>query len=209
MVIFFFHSIAPLDTNQLNANKKGEIRSDEALIKDYQKGDAKAFDILYKRYIHSTMKQIGYSLHINMDEAEELAQDLMVSLYHSILKFRHKATFKTYLYQSIKNTVLQYKKTHRLNKIRQSSQSIENIQAERTGHSHRDAFISDVKNIIAQLPEKMQQVFIIKELENHTFKETAEICGLTMRHCQTLKESADNILRDELRKHGFNPGDEL
>ena len=83
------------------------MKSDQELIKDFQKGNNRAFDILVEKHLYNT---IGFFIKItgNQSEAEDLAQDVFIKMYKALKKFKFGAKFKTYLYRSNVNMANSY-----------------------------------------------------------------------------------------------------
>ena len=74
------------------------MQKDYELIKKYQNGDQKSFEIIVKRHLSNT---IGFFFTITNDRmvAEDLAQDVFFKLYKNLKKFRFDASFTTFFGQ--------------------------------------------------------------------------------------------------------------
>merc|ERR1711871_672772 len=83
------------------------MKSDQELIKDFQKGNNHAFNTLVEKHLYNT---IGFFIKItgNQSEAEDLAQDVFIKMYKALKKFKFGAKFKTYLYRSNVNMANSY-----------------------------------------------------------------------------------------------------
>ena len=83
------------------------MKSDQELIKDFQKGNNHAFNTLVEKHWYTT---IGFFIKItgNQSEAEDLAQDVFIKMYKALKKFKFGAKFKTYLYRSNVNMANSY-----------------------------------------------------------------------------------------------------
>jgi RNA polymerase sigma-70 factor (ECF subfamily) len=87
---------------------------DQALITQLQAGDADAFERLFKRYAARVLRQ---ALHVlgNEAEAEEVAQEVFLTLYEKAATFRGDAALATWLYRLTANAALsrlRYRKRH-------------------------------------------------------------------------------------------------
>ena len=88
------------------------MKSDQELIKDFQKGNNHAFNTLVEKHLYNT---IGFFIKItgNQSEAEDLAQDVFIKMYKALKKFKYGENFKTYIYRSnvnIDNSYFRIKK---------------------------------------------------------------------------------------------------
>ena len=84
-----------------------EESTDEELMQMYQEGNSQAFDILYSRYkqaVYSFMRKQIY----NQDICDELFQDAWLKLIHSRHQYRNTGSFKAYLFQIIRNRLVDY-----------------------------------------------------------------------------------------------------
>ena len=74
------------------------MRTDNELIKDFQKGSEEAFNALVDRYLTNTYGFFRKFTDSN-EEAEDLAQNVFIKMYRSLKKFRFESEFKTYLFK--------------------------------------------------------------------------------------------------------------
>jgi len=76
--------------------------SDERLVSLFQDGDRQAFEMLVQRY-----QNLAFTVcrrYLGNDQlAEETAQDVFVSLYRNLGKFRGDASFKSWFYRVVVN----------------------------------------------------------------------------------------------------------
>ena len=75
------------------------MRTDNELIKDFQKGSEEAFNALVDRYLTNTYGFFRKFTDSN-EEAEDLAQNVFIKMYRSLKKFRFESEFKTYLFRA-------------------------------------------------------------------------------------------------------------
>lgn len=69
--------------------------------------DTRAFEALTKRY-YSFVRQIGMRLLSTADEADTVAQDVMLRVFHHLPKLRETATFEGWLRQITSNVTKSY-----------------------------------------------------------------------------------------------------
>jgi RNA polymerase sigma-70 factor (ECF subfamily) len=83
------------------------LRSDEALMQAYQRGDASAFECLYHRHKDGLFAFLYRSLP-RTDVVEELAQEAWAAVVSRAVDYRPEAQFKTWLYQIARNRLADY-----------------------------------------------------------------------------------------------------
>lgn len=86
--------------------------SDQYLINQIIEGNTNSFAVLVDRY-----KNMVFSLTLKMiknrEEAEEVAQDVFVKVYNSLVKFKGESKFSTWIYKVAFNTCLDHLKKHK------------------------------------------------------------------------------------------------
>ncbi len=88
------------------SSQGGSVRvvgpSDEHLVALFKNGDRKAFELLVRRYQNLAFT-IARRYLGNSELAEETAQDVFISLYRNLGKFRGDASFKSWFYRVVVN----------------------------------------------------------------------------------------------------------
>jgi len=80
---------------------------DEHIIRQYQQGDQSAFRKLFERYfryVYSVFVLKG----VSREEAEDFTQDLFLKLTNTLLTFKGKSRFKTYLDRAIHHRLIDF-----------------------------------------------------------------------------------------------------
>ncbi len=75
------------------------------LVQRVKAGDQQAFEVLYRRYVSSVYRQ-AINLVGNEAEAEEVVQEVFLTLYEKAKTFRGDSAFSTWLYRLTVNTTL-------------------------------------------------------------------------------------------------------
>lgn len=78
---------------------------DLLLIERVKRGDHQAFDVLFERYFSSVSRQ-ALRLTGNHEEAEEVVQEVFLTVYEKARTFRGTAAFSTWLYRVTANAAL-------------------------------------------------------------------------------------------------------
>jgi len=83
----------------------GVHSTDNELIRGIQAGDTEAFEILFKRHSARVYQQVMHLLH-HEAEAEEVMQEVFLTVYEKVNAFRGEAAFTTWLYRLAANAAL-------------------------------------------------------------------------------------------------------
>jgi len=85
--------------------------TDESLMLRYQSGDAGAFDVLYARHRSGLFRFITRQCH-SPSHAEELFQEVWMSLIQARDRYRVEAQFRTWLFTIAHNKLMDYFRRH-------------------------------------------------------------------------------------------------
>lgn len=158
-----------------------ELLSDEAIVAMCQRelpSDVTAFRELLRRYepmVFSTcQRMIG-----NAVDAEEVAQDALLQVFHKIQKFEGRSTFKTWLYTIVMN----YCK-NRLSKIirkREGSEAYEQhskVTKKDTTEDPTAEASAAVQEAINKLNAQEREVIVMKFMTGLSLQEIADVLEL-------------------------------
>ncbi len=88
------------------------METDEQLVIRYLKGEEEALQLLIKRYLKPVYNFV-YRYTARADSAEEITQDVFLSVWRNIKSFDLSRKFKTWLFAIAKNTSLNWLKKKR------------------------------------------------------------------------------------------------
>lgn len=185
-----------------------KILTDEQLIHSFQKGDAEAFDELYSRYKNAIYHYFFRQVHIT-GMADELHQDVWLSIIKSSSGFHQQSSFKTWLYKIAHNKLIDYYRrsskqplhlvTNNLaeddsdNFIDQSSAPDEFLQQQQINRSLITA--------INSLPDEQKEVFLLHEKSNLSLQEIAVITGNSFESTKSRLRYAVKKLRQHMTQY--------
>ncbi len=162
--------------------------TDEQLVKAYAAGSNDAFDTLLKRHQD---RIYNYILRIikNEDIANDIFQDTFVKAIQTIRQGRYteNGKFPAWISRIAHNLIIDYYRQERsenlqsadvtdvdvLNRKELCEETIEDIIIS-------DQIRSDVKYLIEELPELQREVLKMRYYQNLSFKEIAEITGVSI-----------------------------
>ena len=161
--------------------------------------EEKNFNLLFRKFYESATKHIYYKCG-DLQEAEDIVQGVFIKLWNLC----DTVTFskaKSYIYTACTNTFLN-KVAHR--KVVLKHQKQDTIDATNETPEFLievEEFRAELKNAINQLSEKEREVFLLSRIENKTYKEIAEMTGLTVKAIERRMSKALKELKDILGKH--------
>lgn len=163
-----------------------------------RQGDIKAFDELYYRYLPKLLG-FAYKYLLDEQEAEETVQEIFIRIWEKRSNLDENRNFKSYLFQSVKN--------HLLNKLRNQKKNctIEEIPEKyciSTENIFEKITYKELENttieLIKSLPKTQQKVFVLSKIDGLSHDEIASRLSLSKRTVEHHIYLATKYLKGEL-----------
>lgn len=162
--------------------------TDELLVKAYAQGCNEAFDTLLKRHQD---RIYNYILRIikNEDVANDIFQETFVKAILTIKQGRYteNGKFPAWISRIAHNLIIDYYRQEKTENIQSADIDDVNLlnRKELCEETIEDLMISDqirqdVKYLIRELPELQREVLTMRYYQNLSFKEIAEITGVSI-----------------------------
>jgi RNA polymerase sigma-70 factor (ECF subfamily) len=161
---------------------------DIELIKRVQRGDREAFEPLVERYQRRVFSLV-FHLVRRRDEVEDIAQEIFVKAFRGIRSYNFQASFGTWLARIAVNHCYDYLRRERKAKLtyywqlgEESSRAIEgHAQSASDGalNTEQETEVRDLaEQLLGRAPAEDRTILTLKELEDHSVEEIAEIMKL-------------------------------
>ncbi len=112
----------------------------------------------------------------------DLYQEVVCTLWKNFLKFRNECSMSTWIYRVALNTCISGIRNTKRSANNVLSEFLENIPFESENTNEDD--IRDMYRLIYQLKE-LDRAIVLLYLEEHSYKEIADITGLTLTNVAT------------------------
>jgi RNA polymerase sigma-70 factor, ECF subfamily len=193
----------------INDNNSGRenAASDEVLVAKSKNGDKTAFEILVKRYSKYVYTTAFFMIR-DSHEAEDISQEVFVKVYLAIGGFRGLSSFKTWLRKLTVNTCID--KIRLKSKISDKKVSLDSmiedgkeIMLYEFNQNVEKFFqdketVKDVLKIIVNLEESYRIPLILRDLQDYSYIEIAEILKKPVGTVKTNIHRARKIIKDLL-----------
>jgi RNA polymerase sigma-70 factor (ECF subfamily) len=178
--------------------------TDEELVRRSKEDDERAFGELVSRY-ESKVYSLALRMVRNPEDAEDVLQDTFLRAYRGIKSFQGASTFSTWVYRITANSALM-----RLRKKQLPTVSIEDQDERETPINIADWTPGPVEQLMTQelqqemdaaigsLPPEFQQVFILRDVEEKSNAEVAEILDLSVAAVKSRLHRARLKVRNRL-----------
>lgn len=181
-----------------------------SLVARAKKGDTDAFTELVNLY-SERIYNLALKILKNPDDAADVLQETFVAVYEKIGSFDGRSNFFTWIYRIATNfALMKLRKDKRTVLSDQDMEtqfdSPEGLQA----HEWQDLPLRDMLSeefqkhldeAVESLPEIYRSVFILRDLENLSIRETSRILGITESNVKIRLKRARLFLRERLAKY--------
>ena len=180
------------------------IPSDEELVQKAQGDDERAFGKLVERY-ETKVYSLAMKMLRNPEDAEDVLQDTFLRAYRGIKSFQGNSTFSTWIYRITANSALM-----RLRKKQLPTVSIDDADEREMPINIADWSPGPVEQLLTQetqkamdeaieaLPPEFKQVFILRDVEELSNAEVAEILDLSVAAVKSRLHRARLKVRNRL-----------
>jgi RNA polymerase sigma-70 factor (ECF subfamily) len=190
-----------------------ENLSDHELIEATKSGDEEAFAEIVNRY-RSPITNFLYRFLNDYEEAVDLAQETFVRVYFAIERYHTEYAFSTYIYRIATNLAISEIRKRKRRKLLSLTGLFQTEDGSETEFQPPDEksladedLIEDERNqmiarAIAALPDKYRAPIVLREIEDKSYEEIAQILGLGLGTTKSRISRARNLLKEKL-KHYF------
>jgi len=166
-----------------------------------RRGDHEAFEQLVRLTYRDTYT-LAFRLTGNEEDARDVVQETYLRTYRSIGRFRGDAQFSTWLYRITANcaaSVSARSARHRHAELVPETQVLD-PRAEHDPAQHADAanLRVDLEAAIAELPPRLRQVIVLRDVYELPHDQIAAELGITESAAKVRLHRARRLLRDRL-----------
>jgi RNA polymerase sigma factor (sigma-70 family) len=175
-----------------------EDSSEFDLIGRILDGESRLYEYFIRKY-NQRLFRTGMSILNDDTEVEDAMQASYIKAYEHLAAFENRSSFSTWITRiMINECLLQKKNKRRLQTI--SENQYEKISRMKTPvHMLMNKELGAVlENAIALLPEKYRMVFILREVEDLSVRDTAEVLALEESNIKVRLNRAKTMLRENL-----------
>lgn len=171
-------------------------REDE-LFKRMEQGDDDAAQELIAMYYPDILRYCVWNAP-DKSLAEDAAQETFLKAIRYFDRYVHQGKFKPFLYQIAANTCIDMRR-RRWSKETGYEQLPEEVSYQESGFLEVDENLQ-IRQMVRNLPEQMQEIVVLRFLQELTLREISQVVGLPLRTVQSRLRTALKKLKKELEK---------
>jgi RNA polymerase sigma factor (sigma-70 family) len=170
---------------------------DTELVPRILNGEKTLFEWVIRRY-NQRLFRIGMSILGNPTDAEEAMQSTYVKAYEHLGQFEQRSSFATWITRIMINESMAHKKKQ------QRNSELKKPLEDNAGMRMPDQILVNkelsglLENAISGLPEKYRLVFVLREIEEMSVRETGDVLGIEETNVKVRLNRAKTMLRENL-----------
>ena len=172
--------------------------NDKEFISSLKKGDSKGYQFLVTSY-HQKLCVYANSLTNDSDLAEDIVQNVFMSIWKNRNKLKDQFAVKSYLYKSVYNEFIdQYRKKKAVLTLEKKHIDALTYIVEEEDEKSLEKLISIVKKEIDKLPPKCKQTFLLSKEEGLTNLEISQYLNISIKSVEAHITKAFSVLRKSI-----------
>ncbi len=161
-------------------------------IRQAKKGDIGSYQQIYEAFARKVLNFV-YRMVNSVDEAEDLAQETFVTVYQKLGSLKDDTKFEPWLFRIARNFVYQrYRSrspaTVSVDALDEEGQPVTHVADVRKNpdESFQARELEEVvKEVIADLPDKYREVFVLSAIQRLSYQEISDIVGRSLPSVKT------------------------
>jgi RNA polymerase sigma-70 factor (ECF subfamily) len=176
-----------------------ELYSDEQLMFRINNDDEQALELLFKKY-YSQLVRFAREILKSKDQAEDMVQEVFVKIWDKRKTISINTQAKAYLFVAVKNHCFNQLKLNERKYWMDEGMEDDIRISTSEGHNQLDAkqLEQHIKLAIDALPPKCGLIFKMSRFDEKTYKEIAEILGLSVKTIENQMGKALMLMRGSL-----------
>jgi RNA polymerase sigma-70 factor, ECF subfamily len=192
------------------------LAGDLALVERLRQADASALELLMERY-SPRIYRVAFGITRNHAEAEEVVQDVFLTLFRKIDTFEGRAAIGTWLYRVAANAALIKRRGKRVELEVSLEDCLPTFRADGHREGDRSWVLADwsetpesellageareiLDRALERLPEHYRALLVLRDVEELSNEEVAEILGESVSSVKSRLHRARMALREILTK---------
>ena len=194
--------------NEQNEHTLASSDEEHEVIRACQAGDETAFEQLYRLYSGQVFS-IAMRVTGSEPEAEEVTQEVFVSVYKNIHRFEFQSAFSTWLYRIVVRRAadsFRKVKKHIINRISMDSDEHAPVYSlADKGHTPREALVDSqnentLERAVQKLGTKHRTIVVLRYVQDLSYEEIAQVLECRIGTVKSRLNRAHKLLKQHLEE---------
>jgi RNA polymerase sigma-70 factor (ECF subfamily) len=161
---------------QANSREKTEANADSKLILEAINGDMNSFEEIVRMFA-TRINSIAYRFTGSSEDARDISQEVFLKLYKALKKFDPQFKLSTWLYRITLNQSIDCLRKRGYVNMQTMQPNIREVAAGPDENAEKKEKIEFIRACLPQLSEHQRVVLVLRDFEEFTTDEIAEIFG--------------------------------
>lgn len=174
--------------------------SEKEIIVNIRNGDVKSFKLLFDSY-YSKLCEFVIGFVRSSEVAEDVVQDLFLKVWDQRYKWYPGGSVRSFLFKCARNAAIDYLRKQKIRKTYMAEiyVDIEDDISKRPDRQLENEEIQKrLRRVLDGLSERQRTVFILNRIYDLTYREIADIHGISIKTVETHMGRALKVIREEL-----------
>ncbi len=190
------------------SNIKSKLTESKELTEyDSHSGHTELLSDLFNDY-HQQVYRLAYRITLSHKDAEDIVQDVFLKLYYKLHQFEEKSKISTWIYRITLNTSIdsqrRFKKWKEEKPLHILTEKEMNMPKQNPNEHNATEIAELLNKAIAKLKRPFRTVLILRNFEDFTYEDIAEILQITSGTVASRLNRAYSKLKIELEKLGID-----
>ncbi|MBO9729592.1 MAG: sigma-70 family RNA polymerase sigma factor [Chitinophaga sp.] len=174
--------------------------ADTAIIERILAGEKQLFEVLIRRYTQR-LYRIGMSVLANEAETANAIQTTYINAYQHLSDFNYRSMFSTWLIHIMLNQSVEQKRKAPY-RLSAKNEPYNFIDMKTPANELANKELSNMlERAIGELPEKYRLVFMLREIEEMSVRDTAAALSIEEVNVKARLNRAKTMLRENLQSY--------
>jgi len=189
---------------------KGELTMQDIsreIISRAAQGDLNAFETIYKAYFN-IVTNVALRVVNRLEDAEDIAQEVFMNIYHNLKNFRFESSLKTWIYRAAVNTAINHSKKTSRHRDR-TVEYTEALNAPNPGEDARQKIDAQshekiVQTLLNAVSPEQRACIVLRSIEGLSYQEIAATLNIPINTVRSrIKRARETMLalRKEVISH--------
>jgi len=170
-------------------------------------GDMAAFEQIYKA-ASSFVYNVALRITCNSADAEEVAQDVFMRIYHHLKDFQFSSTFKTWIYRITVNAAINHYRKHiKERRARVNNEHVLDLIPANLSTDEKALqgdYQTQLDQLLKALNPEHRACLVLREIEGLNYQEMATVLRIPVNTVRSRLKRARQSLLDQARKETQN-----
>ncbi len=162
--------------------------------------DESSFKNVFDQY-YSALVRYAYTFLREKDDAEDIVQQVFISLWIKRSELEIHSSLRSFLYRSVQNACL-----NRIKHLKVKDGAIREMKFTGTTHVNEESITKKeleekYQKVLGLLPEQCAKIFKMSRFEQLKYQEIADKLGLSVKTVENQMGKALKILREQLKDY--------